>query len=228
MERTAIVPIVVASAIAFSLGTASAQVVRGTREGLTRANSVYGPTGLIKIPTAYVVDAQTFAVSAAFGKDIRVPAVNYGILPYIEIGAGFVDREGMSNKGISSAKVSIIPQNFNWFEIAVGIIDPADAIDQTVYFVASADLVPPKWDVPERGLETIGLKAHVGAGSGLFNEKVFAGGEVLFTKKLSVIGEWDTKDTNAAIRFSPTDYLRLQLGVQGKDFHFSLTSTFKM
>lgn len=209
-------------------GPASAQVVQGTREGLTVANSLYGPTGLISIPTAYVTPHRTWALSASFGRDIRVPAVNYGVLPYIEIGGGFVDRESGGNKAIANAKVTIIPSNFKWIEIGVGIIDPADAVDQTVYFVASADLVPPKWDVPERGIESVGLKAHFGAGTGLFREKVFGGAELLFNKKLSLIGEWDTKNVNAAVRFAPADYLRLQLGVQGKDIHFSATTTFRL
>jgi hypothetical protein len=209
-----------------AIAGADAQVVSGTREGLTRANSIYGPTGLIRIPTAYVVDEKTIALSASFGRNIRVPAANYGIFRYIEVGGAFVDREGGSNKAIANAKVSIIPSNFRWFEIGVGVIDAVDAIKQTIYFVASADLVPPNWDVPERGLETMGLKAHLGAGTGLFGEKAFGGAEVLFNKKLSLIGEWDTEDLNAAIRYAPTNYLRIQLGVQGKDIHFSATTTF--
>lgn len=217
----------VAALLVLSAGVAVAQVREGSREGLTQANSLYGPTGLIKIPTAYVVGKDTFAVSASFGRNVRVPAANYGLLPYIEVGAGFVDREMGDNKAIGNAKVTIIPSNFRWFEVGIGVIDAADAIDQTLYFVASADLVPPKLDVPERGLESVGLKAHVGGGTGLFNERVFGGGELLFNKRLSLIGEWDTKDFNAAVRFAPTDYFRVQAGVQGKDIHFSITTTFK-
>lgn len=208
-------------------GAASAQVVQGSREGLTKSNSLYGPTGLIKIPTAYVASKGEFAVGTAFGKDIRVPSANFGILPYIEVGGAFVDRELADNKGIANAKVTIIPSNFRWFEVGIGVIDAADAVNQTIYFVASLDLVPPKWDVPERGLETVGFKAHVGAGTGLFDSKVFGGGEILFNKKLSLVAEWDTKDVNAAVRFAPTDYIRIQLGNQAKDFHFSVTTTFK-
>lgn len=203
------------------------QVVEGSRVSLTRANSIFGPTGLINIPTAYVTPHGEYSFSASFGRNLRAPAVNYGIVPYIEIGGAFIDREFGSNKAIANAKVQLIPSNFKWFEVGVGIIDAVDAIDQTIYFVASADLAPPKWDVPERGLETIGLKAHVGAGTGMFNEKLFGGAEVLFTKKLSVIGEWDTNDFNAAVRFSPTEYFRVQVGIQGKDIHLGATTTFR-
>lgn len=215
-----------AALVAMNPCTGLAQVVEGSREGLTVANSMYGPTGLIVIPTAYVTKSGTWSASAAFGRNNRIPAVNYGLLPYIEVGGAFVDREAASNKSIANAKVSIIPSNFRWFEIGVGIIDAMDAINQTVYFVASADIVPPKWDVPDRGIQSVALKAHAGAGTGLFQEKFFGGGELLFSKKFSLVGEWDTKNVNAAIRYAPKDYVRLQMGVQGKDMFFSLTTTF--
>lgn len=211
---------------AISVGALS-QVEEGTRGPLTNANSIYGPTGLIKIPTAYTTAQGDMQFSAAFGRNIRVPSINYGVVKYIEIGGAFIDRESGSNKAIGTAKVTIVPENFKWFEIGVGIIDPADAINQTIYFVASADFVPPNWDVPERGLQTLGLKGHIGAGTGLFQEKIFGGAEVLFSKSLSLIGEWDTEDFNAAIRFAPTNYFRIQLGVQGKDIHMAATTSFK-
>lgn len=206
---------------------ALAQVEEGTRGPLTNANSLYGPTGLIKIPTAYTAGPNEVQFSAAFGRNVRVPSVNYGVSRYIEIGGAFVDREDASNKAIASAKVTIVPQNFNWFEIGVGIIDPADAIEQTIYFVASADFTPPDWDVPEEGIRTLALKGHLGAGTGLFAEKVFGGAELLFNRNLSLIGEWDTEDFNAAIRYSPTPYFRFQLGVQGKDIHMAATTSFR-
>lgn len=222
MKRTlAFLSILVGASVAMG------QVEEGTRGPLTNANSLYGPTGLIKIPTAYTAAQGEVQFAAAFGRNVRVPSVNYGVVKYIEIGGAFVDRESGSNKAIGNAKVTIVPENFKWFEVGVGVIDPADAIEQTIYFVASADFVPPNWDVPERGLQTLGLKGHLGAGTGLFQDKVFGGAEVLFSKNLSLIGEWDTEDFNAAVRFAPTDYFRIQLGVQGKDIHMSATTSFR-
>lgn len=210
------------------VGTAQAQVVEGTRSGLTLANSTYGPTGLINIPTAYVVSARTGAFSASFSRDLRVPAFNYGILPYVEIGGAFVDREGASNKAIANAKVTILPSNFNWFEIGLGIIDVADAVDQTIYFVASADLIPPKWQLPSQDSESIGLKVHLGSGTGLFNQKIFGGAELLINERMSLIAEYDSKNVNAAIRFAPTEYFRVQAGFQHSEIHLSATTTFKL
>ena len=226
MERSIGFVFILAST-ALLCSQASGQVTEGSREGLTVANSIYGPTGLIKIPSAYVVAPKTFAISASFGRNIRVPAVNYGVVPYVEIGGAFVDRESADNKAIANAKVTILPSNFRWFEIGVGVIDAVDAVNQTAYFVASADLVPPNWDLPERGLETVGFKVHLGAGTGLFQEKIFGGMEALFNRRVSLIGEWDTEDVNAAVRFAPQDHVRIQIGVQGKDIHFSVTTNFR-
>jgi len=80
--------------IGLILVSASWAQTPGTRTYLTGANSLFGPTGLIVIPTAYTVENNTFAVSGSYGKDIRGPAANFGFLQYIEIGAAFMDREG--------------------------------------------------------------------------------------------------------------------------------------
>lgn len=199
-----------------------------SRKMLTGANSLFGPTGLIVIPTAYSVENNLFAVSGSYGKDIRGPAVNYGFLEYIEIGGAFIDRESASNKAIANGKVTILPQNFKNFEVGIGVIDAFDAIGRTFYMVGSADFIPPDITEPAQGTQAVGLKLHAGIGTGMFNEEVFAGGELLFGNKVSVIGEWDTKNFNGAIRFSPNDNVRIQAGFMKTDFFFGITGKFRM
>ncbi len=206
----------------------AAQWVEGSRSLLTGANSLFGPTGLIVIPTAYTVEKNMFAVSGSFGKNMRGPAANFGILDFIEIGGAFIDREGASNKAIANGKVTILPQNFKNFEIGIGVIDALDAIGRTLYVVGSADFIPPNIDEPIAGTPPVGFKVHAGVGSGMFNEELFAGAEVLFGNKFSLIGEWDTSNFNGAVRYSPNEQVRIQFGFMKTDLFFGITGKFRM
>lgn len=199
------------------------QVEEGTKQPLTRTNSMYGPTGLISIPTAYTVRRNEARVGASFSKNERGPSANYGILDFIEVGGAFIDRDGARDKAIANAKVTIVPANFRYFELGIGVIDAADAIDQTFYFVASADLVTPRVEAPDGSLP-IGFKVHAGAGTGMFRERLFGGGELLFGNRFSVLAEWDTRNVNAALKYTPNDSLSLQLGVRDNSLFFGMTS----
>lgn len=214
--------------IGLILVSASWAQTPGARTYLTGANSLFGPTGLIVIPTAYTVENNTFAVSGSFGKDIRGPAANFGFLQYIEIGAAFMDREGAANKAIANGKVTILPQNFKNFELGIGVIDAFDAIERTLYLVGSANFIPPNIASPVEGSPAVGLKVHAGLGTGMFSEELFAGGELLFDNKISVIGEWDTKNVNGAIRYSPNDHIRIQAGFMKTNLFFGITGKFRM
>ena len=199
------------------------QVEEGTKQPLTRSNSFYGPTGLISIPTAYTVRRNEARVGAAYSRNERGPSANYGILDFIEVGGAFIDRDGARDKAIANAKVTIVPSNFRYFELGIGVIDAADAIEQTFYFVASADLVLPRVEAPDGSLP-IGFKVHAGAGTGLFRERLFGGGELMFGNRFSVLAEYDTRNVNAALKYTPNDSLSLQLGVRDKGLYFGLTS----
>jgi hypothetical protein len=53
------------------------------------------------------------------------------------------------------------------------------------------------------GAGTFGLRAHAGFGTGLFDDNVFGGAELLFSDRLALIGEYDGRDVNfgASFRF---------------------------
>jgi hypothetical protein len=108
-----------------------------------RVNTLLGPTGLITVPTSTTTRVERFQLGTAFGKDIRTVSVNWGIFDSIEIGGTVVDRNNQNNKVIATAKVTIIPQNFEWLELGFGAIDPFDAINNTVYGMASVNVRVP-------------------------------------------------------------------------------------
>lgn len=199
-------------------------ILTGTRSALTQSNSLFGPTGLMTVPTAYTADPGQVAFGASFGDGVRVPSINYGLMRYVEVGGGFVDRDNGRNRFIGNAKVTIIPQNFGNFEVGIGVIDALDAINQTAYFVGSVDLTPPNWDPTGRVGSPIALKVHGGVGTGIFQERIFGGAELLFPNQYSLLGEYDSENFNFGVRYVHDDRFRAQFGVQNKSIFFNTTS----
>ena len=184
-----------------------------------RVNTLLGPTGLITVPTSTTTRVERFQLGTAFGQNIRTVSVNWGIFDSIEIGGTVVDRNNQNNKVIATAKVTIIPQNFEWLELGFGAIDPFDAINNTVYGMASVNVRVPTQTTEQ----VVGLRLHLGYGTGIYRDKVIGGGEVFLGNRFSVIAEYNGVDTNAALRYVHDDALRLQLGTQAKVIYFSTT-----
>jgi len=186
-------------------------------------NTLYGPTGLINVPTANTAERGVVGFGAGFAKDFRGPTANWGVVDSIEVGGAFLDRTGADSKAIANAKVKIVPSNFNWFDVGVGVIDVADAINQTFYVVGSAAIVPPNFS-PDNAFAA---RIHAGVGTGLFSEKLFAGGEIFLNNKTALVGEWDSKNFNAAFRFRHMEMFAIQAGVANKGLFLSSTVSLK-
>ena len=184
-----------------------------------RVNTLLGPTGLITVPTSTTTRVERFQLGTAFGQNIRTVSVNWGIFDSIEIGGTVVDRNNQNNKVIATAKVTIIPQNFEWLELGFGAIDPFDAINNTVYGMASVNVRVPTQTTEQ----VVGLRLHLGYGTGIYRDKVIGGGEVFLGNRFSVVAEYNGVDTNAALRYVHDAALRLQLGTQAKVIYFSTT-----
>lgn len=200
-------------------GMKAPQVTQGTRDALNRYNTIYGATGLVFIPTAYVAPQRAFGVSAFFANDISGPAATYGLIQDVEIGGAWLDFDGTDDEAVANAKVRLVPANFDRFEVGVGVLDIVDAIDQTIYVVGSFDLVVPEQAAEEGG---VAFRGHVGIGTGYFNEKPFGGLELLFSEGFSVIGEYDTKTINAAFRYQHDENFSLQGGVYSNSLMFGM------
>lgn len=182
-------------------------------------NTLLGPSGLLLVPNAYVAAPGTWQFGTSFGENTRSITLNWGATQGVELGGTFYDRERGRDKGFANAKVNIIPQNFRNFEIGIGVLDAVDAVDQTVYIVGSAYLTPGS-TLENRAL---GLRVHLGTGTGFFQEKLIGGAEVIVDNRFSIVGEWDGRNTNGAIRFSPDDNFRIQLGIQHTNVFLGVT-----
>jgi hypothetical protein len=194
--------------------------------GTTGLNTLYGPTGLLKIPTAFTVREDYWRFGATFAKGLRGPTINYGPVSYIEVGGAYLDTDDGDDEAIGNAKLLILPRNIPWLSIGVGVIDVADSVDQTFYVVGSADLIPPPVESPTDAT-AVGLRVHLGVGNGLFQEKVFGGGELIFSDNFSIVGEWDSENVNAGIRYKYRDFFIAQVGTFDKRLSFQMTTAIR-
>jgi hypothetical protein len=180
-----------------------------------RLNTLYGPSGLITVPYAYVASSNRVVIGTTYGKDKSVSG-NYGVFRSVEVGVSYVEPESLKGKVFGNAKVHIIPANFKNFDLGIGVIDLGDARKRTFYGIVSAD-----WATPEI-LEkyAVGLRLHAGAGTGVFREKFIGGAEVLMSDRVSLIVEYNGVDTNAAIRYVRDEGFRMQAGILRKGVFF--------
>lgn len=201
------------------LATSLAQVEPRGENPAIRVNTLYGSTGLITVPTSTTTRFDRFQLGVAIGQNTRTVSLNWGIFDSIEVGVTTVDRNNQNNKVIATGKVTIIPQNFDWLELGFGVIDPFDAINNTAYGIASVNVRVPT-QAPE---DVVGLRLHLGYGTGIYRDKVIGGGEVFLNNQFSVVGEYNGVDSNFALRYVYDNTLRLQVGTQAKVIYFSTT-----
>ncbi len=199
-------------------------VDQNARNSLIATNTVYGPTGLISVPTAFSNGLGKIRVGGSFTDKFAAPSANYGIFQDIEIGAAFLQRENASDRALGNAKATIVPSNFKFVQLGVGVIDVADTLNRTLYLVGSFDLALPKMDTANADTQAVAFKGHVGAGTGLFKDKLFGGAELLFGNRVSAIAEYDTKNVNGAIRYAHRDYFVMQLGFFEKKPYFNVST----
>lgn len=187
-------------------------------------NTLWGTTGLIYIPSAYTVGHKDFSFGAALSDDFSTASVNYGFLQDIEFGVAYLNRSNNDNKVVGNAKIHIKPANFDQFELGIGVMDIAGAVEQTFYVVGSAVLIVP--DIAaDKG--AIGLQVHGGVGTGYFSEKPFAGAELFFPKGWTLVGEWDSKNVNMGIRYEHNEEFFIQIGSYSKSAFFKMAYTMR-
>ena len=187
-----------------------------------RVYTLYGPSGLITAPNAYVVTPGRVALGTFFGNDKSFGA-NYGVIPGLEIGASYLDRADGKAKTLANAKFNIVPSNWKNVEFGVGVIDAVDAVQRTYYFMGSFEYLPPEM-LTSHGI--IGARAHVGVGDGIYKKNMILGTELLFSQRLSAIVEYASRDVNYGLRYVGTEGVRFGVGIQANHLYVNLTTAF--
>jgi len=161
------------------------------------APSYLGPTGLIFTPTAGVAPMRSWSAHGHGTKDLTLWGVDFGLTDAIEVGATLLDPSPGGTRVFGNGKWQVTKEKGTSSPaIAIGVIDVADSIDTSVYGVISKGF----GRVALGSRTGIGLRASVGYGTGLFDDNIFGGAELLWTDKLTLMGEYDGRDINVNAR----------------------------
>lgn len=174
------------------------------------APSFRGYTGLVKVPSANVLDQGEFSVGVMTEGTDRFEANDafamYGILPQIEMGVdSFQGHSTNDRTALVNLKYRFSPESESKSGYAVGIIDATDSVERTAYAVATKSLIR-RTNIFASVVSSI--RGHIGVGtgdlSGVFGAiSVFSGNRIVFT------AEWDSEDVNLGFRLTPIRGLRL-------------------
>lgn len=170
------------------------------------APSFLGPTGLLNTPTALTTPMAAYDVFFYAGDEFLTYGVNFGLTEKLELGGSIFDPDNGSTEGLINGKYTLTRDSAATPGIAIGIMDVTDSIDTTAYVVLSKGF----GSVALGGKKGFGLRAHAGFGTGILDDNVFGGAELLFTDRLTLIGEYDGRNLNFGASF------RVGQGVQIK------------
>ena len=158
------------------------------------APSLYGPTGLLVIPTADTLAQQSWnahvhAVDTG-GATLTTFGANFGIAKQLELGVTGFHVKGIGTKALFNAKYAVLMESAKVPGIAVGGVDLASQIpgsDPGVYVVASKSLS----SLIGGPLTKYNLRGHIGYGANnIFNDDVFGGIDLQVTPKVQAMVEW--------------------------------------
>jgi len=157
------------------------------------APSLFGPTGLLIIPTADTLAQQSWnahAHAVDTGPTLTTFGLNYGVAKQFEVGVTGFHVSGIGTKALFNVKYAFLMETAKVTGLAVGGFDLASQIpgsDPGVYVVASKSLS----SLLGGQLSKYNLRGHLGYGANnIFNDDVFGGLDLQVTPKIQAMVEW--------------------------------------
>ncbi|HUT74762.1 MAG TPA: hypothetical protein VM221_08010 [Armatimonadota bacterium] len=166
------------------------------------APSFRGYTGLLLLPTGDTLDLNEFNLAwfnvDLTGGDQNAYAANLGLRDGLEVGVLRSKVEMAEAETMLTAKYRICPETDKHAAVAVGVLDPTDEVDSTMYVVASKIVAG---HVRVFDGEITNLRVHLGIGAGQI-DGAFIGGSATLGDRLMLMAEYDTHDTNLGARLN--------------------------
>jgi hypothetical protein len=183
------------------------------------APSLFGPTGLIFTPTTESLPMRSYNLHFHATDNLRSYGMNLGITNALEVGLTLLDPDNSSTDTIVNGKYRFSGESLLSPSFTIGVVDALDAIDLSVYGVLG------KGFGRVGGSSGAGLRAYVGFGTGLFDENIFAGAELLISK-LTIMGEYDGDNVNFGARFGVGQGVQIEAGLlDTEDFEAAISYT---
>lgn len=142
-----------------------------------------GSTGLLLSPSAYTVGDRGVSGHAYFTDNFDTYGVQLGLSRRLEVGGSYFNADHGDDGALLNAKYVLLEETLPLPAISVGVIDALDEleVDPSFYVVASKDL---SRIIP---LQLFPIRAHVGWGSGIYDEQPFFGFEMNLGTPLDVL-----------------------------------------
>ncbi len=167
-------------------------------------NTIYGPSGLFRVPDARVVAPPGLLSSAYLAHDVaNTVAVTVGVIPDLELSPAWVDPSPGGAETIISAKWQLWEEQGSRPAVAAGVYDISDEINFTLYGVA------------QKGFNVGSTPVNVVAGFGEHRSLVdgfFCGAELMLGNGISALVEYDGEDVNAGVRWPIAKQMLLTAG----------------
>ena len=185
--------------------------------------STTGSTGMIRIPTADILQTGHFAAGYYYWQDHGTAVAALGLPAGIEVSAAAPWYNGVSSQWNVNAKINLTQESLLTPGISVGIEDLGGQRQQSFYGVVSKAL-------------PFGLRVHLGIGNGRFRGAFGAVEKVLNPQSVrkknagfpvtSIIVEMDGRKMNYGARMRLARGLRLDAGWLGLEERIYLGLTY--
>ncbi|MBO8125764.1 MAG: hypothetical protein H0Z38_00840 [Firmicutes bacterium] len=187
------------------------------------APSLSGPTGLITIPSADVIQSDQFNIGGFMVEDELSFVINGAPIPGLEVGVGVHGRG--DSLGYLNAKYQLVPETREYPGVAVGAVGINDVTRRSVYVVASKNL--PEFGVRGHiGIQTPGDPLFAGVSKVLNTVSVQRPGEKSLALQTTLLAELRGSDPSVGLRLrlSPhfvlhASYVDLSTGVIGLSYN---------
>ena len=182
-------------------------------------NSLFGPSGLLRVPSAQVVSSPGVVGSVYIVNNVATTvAATVKVLPTVEISPAWVDSRGGDDEFIISAKWRILDENEGQPAVALGVFDATDQINFTLYGVVQKGFT--------MGKTGVNVMAGLG-GSDSLVDGFFCGAQFLLGSGASALVEYDGNDVNAGIRWPIADRMMLTAGLVNDELGAGLQYNFR-
>lgn len=172
--------------------------------------SLYGYTGLVRIPTADALDENeyhvgVFTLNLEEGADSTIYAASLGLAEGLEVGFARHSPEEGGGQTYVNAKYTFLQDTEAHPAVAAGVTDLTDQVDSTPYIVASKAL----WGRHQTRFGEMGsVRVHFGVGGGSL-DGMFGGVSAALGDRLLLMAEYEGEEFNFGVRLAIGEYLRI-------------------
>src|SRR5688572_30135665 len=176
-----------------------------------RVPNFLSTSGLLFTPSAYVPRNGDISLHFHGHENFLAGGATVGIADRFELGLGWADfddddddggkkhHDGRGSGFLLNAKFNLLREELDkWYpSVSIGVVDALDEfdIDQSWYVVLSKYLTRRSTDA------SFALKGHLGYGDGVFDDGVFGGLELFFSRNFEFMAEYIDDEVNLGGRY---------------------------